>query len=93
MSTGYKLGKQCFLFHLAVVFSSCRNPLKFTVEDITSVQLYPETDEQVNILNIKRGIVSMLIVPDTKDEEKSFMVSIQASLKTPEQKQNNEDHM
>ncbi|KAG7226132.1 hypothetical protein INR49_014226, partial [Caranx melampygus] len=50
-----------------------KNPLKFTVEDATSVQLYPETDEPVNILNIKRGIVSTLIVPDMKDEENGLM--------------------
>lgn len=52
-----------------------KNPLKFT-EDVTSVQLYPETDEPVNILNIKRGIVSTLIVPDMEDEESSLMTTV-----------------
>ncbi|XP_069573562.1 apolipoprotein B-100-like [Brachyistius frenatus] len=40
-----------------------KNPLKFTMEEVTSVQLYPSTDEPVNILNIKRGIISALMVP------------------------------
>lgn len=57
------------------VSSSCRNPLKFTVEDATSVQLYPETDEPVNILNIKRGIVSALVAPVMEEGQSSFMVS------------------
>ncbi|KAF3844294.1 hypothetical protein F7725_007457 [Dissostichus mawsoni] len=54
--------------------SDRQNPLKFTVEEITVVQLYPETDEPVNILNIKRGIVSALMVPVIEDETQSFMV-------------------
>lgn len=56
--------------------SSSRNPLKFTVEGVTNVQLYPESDEPVNILNIKRGIISALVVPVMEDEQNSFMVSI-----------------
>uniref|UniRef100_A0A3B4XVK3 Apolipoprotein B n=1 Tax=Seriola lalandi dorsalis TaxID=1841481 RepID=A0A3B4XVK3_SERLL len=48
----------------------------FTVEDITSVHLYPETDEPVNILNIKRGIVSTLIVPVMEDEQNSLMSTV-----------------
>uniref|UniRef100_A0A672YEF9 Apolipoprotein Ba n=1 Tax=Sphaeramia orbicularis TaxID=375764 RepID=A0A672YEF9_9TELE len=35
-----------------------KNPLKFT-----DMHLYPEEDEPVNILNIKRGIISALMVP------------------------------
>ncbi|XP_063764989.1 apolipoprotein B-100 isoform X2 [Eleginops maclovinus] len=53
-----------------------KNPLKFTVEEVTIVQLYPETDEPVNILNIKRGIVSALMVPVMEDETKSFMNTV-----------------
>uniref|UniRef100_A0A3B4VIY8 Apolipoprotein B n=1 Tax=Seriola dumerili TaxID=41447 RepID=A0A3B4VIY8_SERDU len=53
-----------------------KNPLKFTVQDITSVHLYPETDEPVNILNIKRGIVSTLIVPVMEDEQNSIMSTV-----------------
>ncbi|XP_034715215.1 apolipoprotein B-100 isoform X3 [Etheostoma cragini] len=51
-----------------------RNLLRFTVEGGTSVQLFPETDEPVNILNIKRGIVSALNVP-VMDEEQSRLMS------------------
>lgn len=60
---------------MADVFSSPRNPLKFTVDEVTSIQLYAETDEPVNILNIKRGIVSALMVPVMEDDENSLMVS------------------
>lgn len=63
------------------VFSSSRNPLKFTVEDATSVQLYPETDEPVNILNIKRGIISALLLPVMEDEQRSLVVSISSKTK------------
>ncbi|KAF6724379.1 Apolipoprotein B-100, partial [Oryzias melastigma] len=38
-----------------------RSPLKFTVEAGGRVQLYPDSVEPVNILNIKRGIVSALM--------------------------------
>lgn len=57
------------------LFTSSRNVLKFIVEDVTNVQLYPESDEPVNILNIKRGIISALIVPATENEQSSLMVS------------------
>ncbi|XP_035465790.2 apolipoprotein B-100 isoform X2 [Scophthalmus maximus] len=53
-----------------------KNPLKFTVEDATSVQLYPETDEPVNILNIKRGIVSALVAPVMEEGQSSFMSTV-----------------
>lgn len=46
-----------------------RNPLKFTVDQDAAVQLYPEEEEPVNILNIKRGIISALLVPLTEQEE------------------------
>ena len=52
-----------------------RNPLKITVEGQTVVQLYPEDDEPVNILNIKRGIVSALIVPVMEEERNKQMVA------------------
>ena len=41
-----------------------------------SVQLSPETDEPVNILNIKRGIISAVLVPVMEDSQNSLMVSI-----------------
>ncbi|XP_029451856.1 apolipoprotein B-100 [Rhinatrema bivittatum] len=37
--------------------------LKFSIPDGKEVLLYPEKDEPVNILNIKRGIISALVVP------------------------------
>lgn len=45
-----------------------RNPLKVTVEGEADVKLYPEADEPVNILNIKRGIISSLMVPMVEEE-------------------------
>ncbi|KAM9341244.1 apolipoprotein B-100 [Symphorus nematophorus] len=53
-----------------------KNPLKFSVEDMTSVQLYPETDEPVNILNIKRGIISALLVPIMEEDQMSLMSTV-----------------
>ncbi|KAM3871405.1 apolipoprotein B-100 [Diretmus argenteus] len=53
-----------------------RNPLKFTVKQVTNVQLYPEPDEPVNILNIKRGIVSALMVPVMEDEQNNLMSTV-----------------
>ncbi|XP_075304075.1 apolipoprotein B-100 [Odontesthes bonariensis] len=59
-----------------------KNPLKFTVEDETRVQLYPETDEPVNILNIKRGIVSALLAPVKEDEQKSLVSTVHGQCST-----------
>ncbi|XP_070698840.1 apolipoprotein B-100 [Pempheris klunzingeri] len=53
-----------------------KNPLPFSVEEVTRIQLYPTTDEPVNILNIKRGIVSALMVPVTEDEQNSLMSTV-----------------
>ncbi|XP_062253526.1 apolipoprotein B-100 isoform X1 [Platichthys flesus] len=53
-----------------------KNPLKFTVDDVTTVQLYPKTDEQVNLLNIKRGIVSALMVPVVEEGQRSIMSTV-----------------
>lgn len=52
-----------------------RNALKITVEGEADVKLYPEGDEPVNILNIKRGIVSALMVPMVEEEMTKNMVS------------------
>lgn len=52
-----------------------RNPLKITVGGEADVKLYPEADEPVNILNIKRGIVSALMVPLVEGEMTKNMVS------------------
>ncbi|KFP80367.1 Apolipoprotein B-100, partial [Apaloderma vittatum] len=40
-----------------------KHELKFSIQDGTKVKLYPEKDEQLNILNLKRGIISALLVP------------------------------
>lgn len=45
-----------------------KNPLKITVNGQHHVHLYPEDDEPINILNIKRGIVSALIVPVIEEQ-------------------------
>uniref|UniRef100_A0A8U7MDV8 Apolipoprotein B n=1 Tax=Corvus moneduloides TaxID=1196302 RepID=A0A8U7MDV8_CORMO len=39
------------------------NELKFSIQDGTKVKLYPEKDEPLNVLNLKRGIISALLVP------------------------------
>lgn len=51
-----------------------RNTLKFGVEGHTDVKLFLEEDEPVNILNIKRGIISALMVPETNKAETKEMV-------------------
>ncbi|XP_028298322.1 apolipoprotein B-100 [Gouania willdenowi] len=53
-----------------------RNPLKFSVEEVSGVQLYPEPDESVNILNIKRGIISALLVPLLEDDQSRLMSTV-----------------
>ncbi|CAM4646048.1 unnamed protein product [Lepidochelys kempii] len=47
--------------------------LKFSTQDGKKVQLYSEKNEPMNILNIKRGIISALIVPmETEDNLKTI---------------------
>ncbi|XP_028253196.1 apolipoprotein B-100-like [Parambassis ranga] len=53
-----------------------KNPLKITVEGQTDVKLYPEDDEPVNILNVKRGIVSALMVPVMEEEQNKEMPTV-----------------
>ncbi|XP_019727149.1 apolipoprotein B-100-like [Hippocampus comes] len=50
-----------------------KNPLKITVEGHTDVKLFPEEDEALNILNIKRGIMSSLLVPVVEEERNKKM--------------------
>ncbi|NXX46122.1 APOB protein, partial [Tricholaema leucomelas] len=40
-----------------------KHELKFSIQDVTNVKLYPDEDEPLNILNLKRGIISALLVP------------------------------
>ncbi|XP_061478674.1 apolipoprotein B-100 [Rhineura floridana] len=49
--------------------------LKFSIQDGKNVQLYPEDNEPTHILNIKRGIISALIVP-METEDNSQTVSL-----------------
>ena len=63
--------------------SSSRNPLKFTVEQVTTVHLYPEPDEQDNLLNVKRGIVSALLAPVEEEQHNRLMVRHPSSMFRP----------
>ncbi|KAM7404104.1 hypothetical protein PAMA_004499 [Pampus argenteus] len=53
-----------------------KNSLRFRVEHVSSVQLYPDEDESVNILNIKRGIVSAFMVPVMEDEQSRLISTV-----------------
>ncbi|XP_071018728.1 apolipoprotein B-100-like [Oncorhynchus clarkii lewisi] len=59
-----------------------KHPLKFVVEGVYDVKLYPEEDESVTILNIKRGIVSALAVPLLEEENNKKMPTIHGMCKT-----------
>ncbi|KAA0708904.1 Apolipoprotein B-100 [Triplophysa tibetana] len=52
-----------------------KNVLKFVVESETGVTLYSE-DEETQILNFKRGIVSTLIVPVMEKEQSKDMITV-----------------
>lgn len=52
------------------------------VDGVYNVKLYPEDGEPTNILNIKRGIISSLIVPlEEKDKNKNMVCVFFISLK------------
>ncbi|NXF85617.1 APOB protein, partial [Eubucco bourcierii] len=40
-----------------------KHELRFSIQDGTNVKLYPDEDEPLNVLNLKRGIISALLVP------------------------------
>uniref|UniRef100_A0A3P9J4D2 Vitellogenin domain-containing protein n=1 Tax=Oryzias latipes TaxID=8090 RepID=A0A3P9J4D2_ORYLA len=61
----YRVAAEAEAFRTAMA----KNPLRVAVERQTEVKLYPEDDEPVNILNIKRGIVSALMVPEMTEEK------------------------
>ncbi|KAM4771219.1 apolipoprotein B-100 [Rhinophrynus dorsalis] len=46
--------------------------VKFTVPDGRNVILYPHKDEPLNVLNMKRGILSALLVPDETQESENM---------------------
>ncbi|KAM9798131.1 apolipoprotein B-100-like [Neosynchiropus ocellatus] len=52
-----------------------KNALRFTVEDESNVRLIPG-DDPVNILNIKRGIISALLVPFLEEEKNQEMATV-----------------
>ncbi|XP_009699765.1 PREDICTED: apolipoprotein B-100-like, partial [Cariama cristata] len=45
-----------------------KHELKFSIQNGTKVKLYPEKDEPLNVLNLKRGIISALLVPTETTE-------------------------
>lgn len=50
-----------------------RHELKFSIQDATNVKLYPDEDEPLNVLNLKRGIISALLVPaETVEDVKTL---------------------
>lgn len=51
-----------------------RYPLKFVVEGVSDVKLYPEDGETTTTLNIKRGIISALAVPLLEENKNKKMV-------------------
>ncbi|KAJ8356224.1 hypothetical protein SKAU_G00190180 [Synaphobranchus kaupii] len=59
-----------------------KNALKWTVEGESKVSLFPEEDEPTNILNIKRGIISALLVPVLEEESNKNMATLHGTCKT-----------
>ncbi|XP_046905494.1 apolipoprotein B-100-like isoform X1 [Hypomesus transpacificus] len=59
-----------------------KHPLKVVVEGVYDVKLYPEEDEPMTILNIKRGIVSALAVPLLEEDKNKRMPTIHGMCKT-----------
>ncbi|XP_048062837.1 apolipoprotein B-100-like [Megalobrama amblycephala] len=59
-----------------------KNPLKFTVEGDDDIKLFPEDDEPVNILNVKRGLISALVVPVLEEDRNRRMPTIYGVCKT-----------
>ncbi|XP_060722344.1 apolipoprotein Bb, tandem duplicate 1 [Tachysurus vachellii] len=53
-----------------------KNPLKVIVEGENDIKLFPEDGELINILNIKRGIISALAVPVLQEEKNKQMPTI-----------------
>lgn len=50
------------------------------VDGVYNIKLYPEGGETTTILNIKRGIISALVVPLEEEDENKNMVSVLLSL-------------
>ncbi|CAB1445171.1 unnamed protein product [Pleuronectes platessa] len=59
-----------------------RYPLKFVVEGVYDVRVYPEDGETTTILNVKRGIISALAVPLVEEDKNKKMPTIHGMCKT-----------
>ncbi|XP_041951597.1 apolipoprotein B-100-like [Alosa sapidissima] len=59
-----------------------KNSLKVAVKGETEVKLFPEQDEPTNILNIKRGIVSALMVPSLEEDKNNNMATVHGVCQT-----------
>ncbi|KAL2082664.1 hypothetical protein ACEWY4_022482 [Coilia grayii] len=59
-----------------------KNPLKIIVEGETEVKLFPEQDEPTDILNIKRGIISALMVPVLEEGKNNRMATVHGICET-----------
>ncbi|XP_071324164.1 apolipoprotein B-100-like [Trachinotus anak] len=59
-----------------------RYPLKVAVEGVYNVKLYPEDGETTTILNVKRGIISALVVPLVEEDKNKNMPTIHGMCKT-----------
>lgn len=57
--------------------SYSRSPLKVSVHSNGRVEVYPKADESINILNVKRGIISAFLVPIMEDGRTGLVVSVQ----------------
>ncbi|XP_073708955.1 apolipoprotein B-100 [Garra rufa] len=68
-----------------------KHPLKFTVDGDNDIKLFPEEDELINILNIKRGIISALAVPVLDEDGNKEMPTIYGLCKTDYVMQTSED--
>ncbi|XP_055362306.1 apolipoprotein Bb, tandem duplicate 1 isoform X2 [Betta splendens] len=66
-------------------------PLKFVVDGVYDVKLYPEDGESTTILNFKRGIISALAVPLLEEGENRNMPTIHGKCKTSYQVNARED--
>lgn len=50
--------------------------MSFVVEQVVKVSIYPEKDEPENVVNIKKGIISALLVPVIEEEHNKIMVRL-----------------
>ncbi|KAM3931862.1 apolipoprotein B-100 [Leptodactylus fuscus] len=73
----YKKAKNSEDFSIAM----SKYEVSFSVQDGKRVVLYPKEEEPVNILNIKRGIISALLVPD-ETQESSTMDTVYGKCKS-----------